>query len=315
METIQDTFSTGQQAIAVLFVDENNHSHLTPACEHVTGETTVVTNMEDRGGFVCPCIPIPTNYEFAQENNKIQQTAKNPEKNPQAKGELPQWPNDLPQATLNNVESVNTWLLSVDRKLNANDINSIPSLKRFATDYVMDEQNHKLADGSTNEFLVSVANACARYTISPNQAKGVLNWWRAQAQYANKNKAKTVTPEPTVKSTGVNLTGLPSGMYAVPNGNTRLKVAINSPDSGKWKGWVFVNDGAAYGAQTKYGSQRPGQDYKGQIVNELQTIVDNPVEAMRAYGKLTGTCGRCRRPLEDEESVAYGIGPVCRTKL
>lgn len=110
---------------------------------------------------------------------------------------------------------------------------------------------------------------------------------------------------------GLDLTDLPSGYYGVPQGETRLKVRVNQVTSGKWAGWTFVDDGAEYGAQTKYGAQRPGQTYQGQIQDQLRRIMEDVPAALKAYGDLTGRCGICNRKLEDEESVARGIGPIC----
>jgi hypothetical protein len=33
------------------------------------------------------------------------------------------------------------------------------------------------------------------------------------------------------------------------------------------------------------------------------------------FGKLTGVCVRCARPLEHPDSVAAGIGPVCAKRI
>lgn len=115
--------------------------------------------------------------------------------------------------------------------------------------------------------------------------------------------------------TGLDLTGLPTGHYAAPGGDTRLKVHVSAPQKGKWAGWVFVTDGAEYGSQQRYGSQRPGAAYKGSIEDQLRAIITDPQAAMAAYGHLTSTCGACGRTLEDEASVARGIGPVCATKM
>ena len=41
------------------------------------------------------------------------------------------------------------------------------------------------------------------------------------------------------------------------------------------------------------------------------SILADPKAAMVAYGKLVGKCGKCGRKLEDADSVAAGIGPVC----
>lgn len=99
---------------------------------------------------------------------------------------------------------------------------------------------------------------------------------------------------------------------------TRLKVQVDvvAQDArSKWAGWVFVKDAAEYGAGKRYGRQRPGERYDGQVDDFLTRVVADPETAARAYGKITGRCSRCNAKLEDETSVALGIGPVCRTKF
>jgi len=114
---------------------------------------------------------------------------------------------------------------------------------------------------------------------------------------------------------GLDLSGLVPGYYAVPGG-TRLKLAINhGRKGGKWDGYTFVKDASEYGAGKRYGMQRPGQAYRGQVQDELAEILKDPKAAMVAYGKLVGRCGACGRKLEDEASVAAGIGPVCAEKF
>lgn len=113
----------------------------------------------------------------------------------------------------------------------------------------------------------------------------------------------------------LDLSKLPAGRYAVPGGNTRLKVQVSKPVSGSWKGFIFVSDGAAYGSARRYGKQAPGKGYEGMIRDELRTIAADPEAASAAYGKLTGHCGVCGRVLENEESVARGIGPICAGRM
>jgi len=105
--------------------------------------------------------------------------------------------------------------------------------------------------------------------------------------------------------------------YAVPEGETRLKLHVRrvTREGDKWQGWIFVDDGAVYGKQQKYGNQRPGGTYRGKCEDALRRIVAEPVAAMQEYGRLTSTCGVCGLPLEDETSVAIGIGPICRGRL
>lgn len=113
---------------------------------------------------------------------------------------------------------------------------------------------------------------------------------------------------------GIDLSGLVAGYYAVPGGDTRLKLAI-SHGKNKWNGYTFVKDAAEYGQQERYGMQRPGQSYRGKVEDALRTILADPKAAMAAYGKLVGRCGACGRKLEDEASVAAGIGPICAGKF
>jgi len=105
------------------------------------------------------------------------------------------------------------------------------------------------------------------------------------------------------------------GYYAVPDGDTRLKLCVRRPGkNSRWFGWTFVDDGAGYGRRKTYGKQGPDEMYKGGVQDSLRAILAAPRDAMIAYGRLTGTCGMCGRLLEDEQSVAAGIGPICAAK-
>lgn len=117
-----------------------------------------------------------------------------------------------------------------------------------------------------------------------------------------------------LSTSGLDLTELPSGLYGVPDGDTRLKVRVNHVTSGKWEGFTFVDDGGEYGAQTKYGMQRPDGTYRGKIEDQLRKILADIGEAQQEYARLTGRCYVCNRKLEDETSVELGIGPICRNK-
>lgn len=116
-------------------------------------------------------------------------------------------------------------------------------------------------------------------------------------------------------SDGLDLSDLPDGRYAVPGGDTRLKLRVSKPQEGRWLGYVFVNDAAVYGEGTKYGMQSPGSLYRGDAQDALRAILEDPFEASRAYGLLTETCGVCGRALEDPVSVERGIGPICASRF
>lgn len=157
------------------------------------------------------------------------------------------------------------------------------------------------ANKDESEFADSLYNAGVRYgQLTDGQLACVIN---------NISRGDATESE-------LDLSELHKGFYAVPDGDTRLKVAIRRPGKkSKWHGFIFVDDGAEYGSRKTYGRQAPDSLYSGDIREALATILEDPKAAMIAYGKLTGTCGVCGRHLEDEESVAAGIGPICAGRL
>jgi hypothetical protein len=161
-----------------------------------------------------------------------------------------------------------------------------------------------------NGFAASLLQSITDYgSLTTNQFASAETMWKKHiAKQAEK------AAEPQVET--IDLTDVPAGRYAVPNGETRLKVAIRKPGANsKWHGSIFVDDGAEYGARQNYGRQMPGKQYEGKIVEQLKVIAADPLEAMKAYGHLVGACGVCGRKLEDEKSVALGIGPICLSKF
>lgn len=164
-----------------------------------------------------------------------------------------------------------------------------------------------------SEFAMSLA---AQY-----RSKGSLSEKQVSAATSMRTKveakAKKREEEKTAKESDLDLSGLPSGLYAVPGGDTRLKVRVSRQknDSAYSKaGTIWVSDDAAYGSRKRYGKQAPGLFYQGDIQDALQAIVEQPFAARVAYGQLVGVCGSCGARLEDENSVAAGIGPICASK-
>lgn len=165
------------------------------------------------------------------------------------------------------------------------------------------------------EFMGSLSQQLQeRGTLSEKQVAAVRRALARDEERERKRReeAARAAADPEV----LDLTPLPSGMYAVPGGDTRLKVRVNRPKKGsRWEGWIFVSDGAEYGRRQNYGRQGPGGVYEGKIREELRIILADAREASAAYGRLTNRCGVCGRLLEDEESVARGIGPICARKF
>lgn len=94
--------------------------------------------------------------------------------------------------------------------------------------------------------------------------------------------------------------------FGVPGVDTRLKIQVNFHKNGV----IYVNDGAEYGFRQDYGQQN-GSAYVGKVEAELRAILADPKAAAVKYGELFGHCACCNRPIENEESIERGMGPVC----
>lgn len=104
---------------------------------------------------------------------------------------------------------------------------------------------------------------------------------------------------------------LPAGYYGVDG----KRYKIDKPTRNKWAGWLFFKTGSDYYDQQRLGSARPGEKYSGKAAEVFEAIVADPEAALKEYARITGSCGICNRKLEDPESVARGIGPVCLEKV
>ena len=86
-------------------------------------------------------------------------------------------------------------------------------------------------------------------------------------------------------------------------------------------GTVNVKDGGPYGNNIWYGRVSPngtwqnnkgiGQTTMSSLTALLTALATNPAATAAKYGKLTGQCCFCSRPLNDARSTAVGYGPVC----
>lgn len=170
-----------------------------------------------------------------------------------------------------------------------------------------------LGEQNWSDFAKSLAKQHA--STGSLSAKQWTSAKKMKATMATKAAAKKAVVK-SDKPSGIDLSELPSGYYAVPGGDTRLKVRVARPTkASKWHGWTFVSDGGEYGARKNYGRQAPSGFYQGEIQEQLQAILAAPLEAMKAYGKLHGVCGACGRGLEDETSIDLGMGPICAAKF
>lgn len=187
--------------------------------------------------------------------------------------------------------------------------------------------------GGTFAFVRDMADASHKRGLTAGMIRGLMNCMQAEVKQARREMARMIEDvkpftdddlditSPAAlfaaapDSNTIDLTPLLAARYAVPDGDTRLKIQISRPTRGNWVGWTYVSDGAEYGFRTTYGRQAPGSKvYVGQVQEQLRAILADPKAAIEAYCLLTGTCAMCGRVLEAKTSVAAGMGPICAGK-
>ena len=131
---------------------------------------------------------------------------------------------------------------------------------------------------------------------------------------------KTLFTFPPVKpapkqSAGLDISSIPAGHYAVEDEEGVVKfLRVDAPTKGYWAGWRFVKIQAS-DVYYKLGNQPPKGTYRGKAPVLLEAVLLDPLAASKRYGHELGVCGVCGRTLTNPESIAEGVGPVCREKF
>ena len=188
--------------------------------------------------------------------------------------------------TLINSKEIIAQAIHNSRKFEDNDVTS--ELAQAGLAYLKDY------DGNF-EYLVQLKTINPD-NLSTGQIRGILNSGRAEILRANNLKDAPV---------------IPNGRYAIDIEGKLRFFRVNSPESGKWSGFTFVNEIIGGGFAEDRGFSIKG-GFKATVIS---IIGDDPKSAMARYGLNMGRCGVCNRDLTDEESRLLGIGPVCRNKF
>ena len=105
--------------------------------------------------------------------------------------------------------------------------------------------------------------------------------------------------------------------------NARETVIVKlAGNMSKYEGQLMITNDAGFGSSdNRYfgrvdtnGAILAGRDLTPEVEALLEEFAANPVEVAQRYGKLTGNCMFCGKPLDDANSVACGYGPVCAKK-
>lgn len=109
---------------------------------------------------------------------------------------------------------------------------------------------------------------------------------------------------------------------ALKNGIKRPKLrmgsvvfALGRPGS-SYENTIFVNDrDRNYLGRLVAGKFSRGKACSDEQAADVLKAGTDPLEAAVAYGKVTGECAICGRTLENADSIARGIGPICAEKV
>lgn len=96
--------------------------------------------------------------------------------------------------------------------------------------------------------------------------------------------------------------------------NTSFNVVFENDENSKYNNSIRIlsDDGQFLGrilGKKFYKSNYTPDD----VANQIIETCSNANKSAISYGRRTGSCSCCGRPLNNEESVRLGIGPVCRT--
>ena len=202
-------------------------------------------------------------------------------------------------------------MLGKDDKFTDDDVRDTPELEDYALAYIREYTGDF-------EFMVSMQHDYGKYgELSLPKVRGVLNCLRAQVAFEARNRKPATQPLfdelgndlPLVVEQVIQPATIKTGRYCTINADTgsRHFYQVDVPEDGRWVGYTFVTEIHIGGSDNGERSVRDREER----TTIVETIASDS-EALARYGRETGTCGVCHRTLTDPESVALGIGPVCR---
>lgn len=107
---------------------------------------------------------------------------------------------------------------------------------------------------------------------------------------------------------------------ALASGLKRPKLSLGeyrfslAPSTGQNAGAVYVKAGDTYLGKVKDGKFSRSRDCSDKDQDAILAACADPFAAAVAHGQRTGQCSCCQRELTNAESIALGIGPICRSK-
>lgn len=88
-----------------------------------------------------------------------------------------------------------------------------------------------------------------------------------------------------------------------------------APETGSNPGFIYIKSNKQYaGKISPDGEFFPVSSCSEITKNYLKSFSQNPLTVVSQYGRETGNCALCNRTLTKQESIDFGVGPICREK-
>lgn len=164
-----------------------------------------------------------------------------------------------------------------------------------------------IANAPTNDFARSLDQQLVRTgNLSENQVAAVT-------RIINRPVAATIEIASVAKMQE-------AFASAIENGLKRPKMRLSgfvlklAPATGRNKGAIYVTSSDEYLGKIADGTFTASRDCSTARQAAIVAMCADPLAAAVAYGRETGQCACCGRELTDPDSIALGVGPICRAK-
>lgn len=173
-----------------------------------------------------------------------------------------------------------------------------------------------------SDFAASLIESIEKYgSLSEKQlaaAQSMRAKWQANDQRRAAERAELAQPAAKVDFSRIMEAMSKAREAGIKTPIVRLEAGKLSlaPLSGKNPGCIYFKDGETYlGKITPQGDFMRSRDCTDASISALVAAAADPLAAMVAYGRRTGTCSCCGRELTNKLSIELGIGPICRARF
>lgn len=179
-----------------------------------------------------------------------------------------------------------------------------------------------VAKASSFDFAGSMLEALRRYgSLTERQHATVTRLRIADAQRNTAAQIERASREADAKAVDVSKIEA-AFASALQNDIKRPKIRLAgfifklAPANGRNAGAIYVMNGndQNYLGKVQGGRFIRSRECSAETESEVLAVASDPANAAVAYGRRTGECSCCGRPLTKHASIDAGIGPICAKK-